>query len=204
VKASFAGPVDRESVRAVLDDLDEDDSRRVYSAIRISAPEGLGRSEKHDVHGSAPPLLEAMKLASSWDSVAGEYASGYGITFNMTAPRLAGLWREGHSLGDCILQTYLALLAEVPDTLVARKLGRDAAENISAGAQAIMESGGCFTAEGREKIAAFDSSLSHPDNLMNPGTTADLTAAGIFVFLREELSVSGLPQVLERWEEWRS
>ncbi len=201
VKASCAGVLDKTAVRATLESLDGDDARRVYSAIRVAAPEGLGRSEKFDVQDEAPPLLEAMKLASQWDSVAGEYASGYAITFGRTAPRLAAFWRDGYSLKDCILQTYLALLAEVPDTLIARKLGREASEEVATEAWAIVEQGGCFTAEGRERIAAFDASLFHPDNLLNPGTTADLTAAGIFVFLSDELGRNGLPDILARWED---
>ena len=142
-----------------------------------------------------------MKFASQWDSIAREYDTGYEITFGMTAPWLAGLWREGHSLKNCILQTYLMLLGDVCDTLISRKLGCEASERVSREAREILRAGGCLTREGRDKIAEFESSLAHPDNLSNPGTTADLTAAGIFVFLSDELSRSDLPHIVARWED---
>ena len=201
VKASCAGKLERESARGVLEDLDEDDSRRIYGAIRIAAPEGLGESEKYDVRGEAPAIMEAMKSASRWDSIAKEYDTGYEVTFGMTAPWLAGLWQEGYSLKNCILQTYLMLLGEVCDTLISRKLGREASERVSAEAREILRAGGCLTREGRDKIAEFESSLAHPDNLSNPGTTADLTAAGIFVFLSDELGRSDLSHIVARWED---
>lgn len=201
VKASRAGAPDRAAVREVLENLNQEDSRRICEAIRIAAPEGLGGSEKYDVRGGVPPIMDAMRFAADRDSVAGEYASGFGITFGRTAPSLTALWREGHCLKKCILQVFLMLLAELPDTLIARKLGPGAAQSVSRGADGVLRAGGALTREGRECARAFDASLSHPGNLLNPGTTADLTTAGIFVFLSEELREGGLPHILERWED---
>lgn len=200
VNALSAEKLERDFVRKVLEDLGEDDSRRIGRAIRIASPEGLGASEKYDVRRETPPIMEAMKFASRWDSIAREYDTGYEITFCMTAPWLAGLWREGRALKSCVLQTYLMLLGEVSDTLISRKLGREASETVSREAREILRAGGCFTPEGRGKIAKLESSLAHPDNLLNPGTTADLTAAGIFVFLARELDRSDLSHIVARWE----
>jgi triphosphoribosyl-dephospho-CoA synthetase len=36
---------------------------------------------------------------------------------------------------------------------------------------------------GRQALAAMDAALRGPRNTANPGTTADLTAAAIFLFL---------------------
>lgn len=200
VKASARGEATRADVREVLESLTDDDSRGVCEAIRIASPEGLGGSERYDVRGETPPIVDAMRYASRWDSVAREYASGYEITFERTSPRLAAYWSEGRGLKICVLQTYLGLLAELPDTLIERKLGRAAAEKVSTGASEVLARGGAFTREGQEMIAAFDVSLAHPNNLYNPGTTADLIAAGLFVFLSKELREGGLPPILERWE----
>ncbi len=52
-------------------------------------------------------------------------------------------------------------------------------------AQSALAAGGVRTIEGRDAIDAFDRTLrsGDPGNLANPGTTADLTAAAIFVVL---------------------
>ncbi|MDR1651638.1 MAG: triphosphoribosyl-dephospho-CoA synthase [Synergistaceae bacterium] len=193
----------RASVRQVLEDLGPDDSEAIYEAIRILSPEGLGKSSQYDVNGAGPvpPILDAMKLASGWDSVAGEYASGYEITFGLAAPAISSFRNEGHTLKDSILQAFLTVLAEVPDTLTERKLGRAAAERTSALARSALLAGGCFTGRGRDAISEMDRELRDADNLKNPGATADLIAAGIFVFLSEELRRTPLTAIVDRWDE---
>lgn len=200
VKASRSGTPDRAAVREVLENLDTEDSRRLCEAIRIAEPQGLGDSAEYDVRSETPPIMDAMRFSAHRDSVAKEYATGFEITFERTVPCLTALWRKGHALKTCILQTYLELLAEFPDTLIARKLGFRAAEKVSRMTRAVVRVGGVFTQEGMQSIRALGSSLSHPKNFLNPGTTADLTTAGIFVFLSKELQEGELPHILERWE----
>ncbi|MDR0648767.1 MAG: triphosphoribosyl-dephospho-CoA synthase [Synergistaceae bacterium] len=196
----------RESVSRVLAGLDDGDASAVYSAIKSASPEGLDRSEKYDVtdfdaQGSgAPPILEAMRFAASWDSIASEYATGYEITFGLTAPKLVALWEEGHTLRGSVVQTFLCLLSAVPDTLIARKQGRRASWAVAALAERALERGGCFTAEGRCAVRRLRRMLEDPDNLMNPGTTADLLAAGLFVFLESEQERTPVPDILARWD----
>jgi triphosphoribosyl-dephospho-CoA synthase len=149
---------------------------------------------------SAPPILEAMRFASSWDSIASEYATGYEITFGLTAPKLTALWEDGYPLRRSVAQTFLFIMSEVPDTLIARKLGREASESAAASAGRALGLGGCFTAEGRAAMRRLYRTLGDPDNLMNPGTTADLLAAGLFVFLESELERTQMPDILARWD----
>lgn len=196
----------RESVLRVLAGLDGRDASAIYSAIKSASPEGLDRSEKYDVTdfdalaGDAPPVLEAMRFASSRDSVASEYATGYEITFGLTAPKLTALWEEGRPIRDSVVQVFLLLMSEVPDTLIARKLGREASEAAAAAAGRALELGGCLTAGGRAAVRRLSRMLGDPDNLMNPGTTADLLAAGLFVFLESELERTPMPDILARWD----
>jgi triphosphoribosyl-dephospho-CoA synthase len=190
----------RESAARVLAALDDEDSAAIYRAIRSAAPEGLGGSDRYDVNGETHPIMEAMRFASAWDSVASEYASGYRITFGLTAPRLGELWESGHTLRTSIAQTFLALLGEVPDTLIARKLGRGVSEEASLIARRALGLGGYLSEEGRLAASKLRSLLEDPDNLMNPGTTADLMAAGIFVFLLNELELAPLSELLDRWD----
>jgi triphosphoribosyl-dephospho-CoA synthase len=70
--------------------------------------------------------------------------------------------------------------------LVARKRGRATAQAVSDQAAQVVAIGGVFSAEGYEAIARLDTYLrSQPDNSLNPGTTADLVAATLFVALLE-------------------
>src|ERR671938_633469 len=87
---------------------------------------------------------------------------------------------------SAIVEAFLALLAAVPDTLIERKRGRAAAERVSAEAAAVLAAGGVRSDAGRSALARFDASLRRDGNALNPGTTADLATAVLFVALLEE------------------
>jgi triphosphoribosyl-dephospho-CoA synthase len=74
---------------------------------------------------------------------------------------------------------YLTLLAALPDTLIARKLGRAEAERISRRAAEVRRGG-------PRELTAFDRELRDERNTRNPGTTADLTCASIFAVILED------------------
>ncbi len=163
------------------------DARSVYAAIRSARPGGLGAATEQDI--AAEPtvtLLDTMRLAADRDAVAAEYASDFAITFSTGAPALRKARMDGLDWADATVECYLALLAARPDTLIARKLGRAEAEGVSREAEAVLRAGGVRSAGGRAAITAFDSTLRDAHNSRNPGTTADLTAAALFVILLED------------------
>jgi triphosphoribosyl-dephospho-CoA synthase len=174
----------RDAVRRVLDELTVGDAREVYAAIRRARPGGLGRSDTQDV-ASEPDvtLLEAMRLAAERDGIAREYATGFAVTFERGAPTLARARGDGLSWSDAIVETYLSLLAQALDTHIVRRTGTAAAERVSLLARGALEAGGVRTAAGREAIEDMDRAMRDARNSNNPGTTADLTAAAIFVTL---------------------
>ena len=174
----------RDAVRNLLSMTTVGDADRAYEAIRLAAPGGLGEVPGEDV-SSAPTrsLLEVMRLAADRDDVAHEYASGFAITFDIALPVLARLRQEGKDWTDAVVQLFLTLLAQRPDTLIVRKAGRDAAEVVSARAKDVLERGGVRNAEGRAAINRLDEDLRASGNRLNPGTTADLSAAALFVHL---------------------
>jgi len=174
----------RDAVRMVLSVTTVGDSGRAYEAIRLAAPGGLGKVSGEDV-SSAPtrPLLEVMGLAADRDDVAREYVSGFASTFDVASPVLARLRQDGVGWSDAVVQLFLTLLAQRPDTLIARKSGRDAAESVSARARDVLAQGGVSTAEGRAAVDRLDEDLRASGNRLNPGTTADLSAAALFVHL---------------------
>jgi triphosphoribosyl-dephospho-CoA synthase len=126
-----------------------------------------------------------MAGAVARDSVASEYLSDYAITYEHALPTLKlALDREG-TVDRAVIQTYLELLAAVPDTLIARKHGPDMSREISSDASQVLALGGVHSRRGRRAMAAFDNSLRRADNSLNPGTTADLVATTLFVALLE-------------------
>jgi triphosphoribosyl-dephospho-CoA synthase len=184
--APAPGPL-RERLRRVLAETSIADADRVYEAIRLAAPSGLGATAAQDVAGSPTVTLrEAMALAADRDSVAREYVTDFGITFSLGAPALRAALTEGLAWTDAVVDAYLAVLAQVPDSHVARKLGPAAAEAISGQAREVRALGGGRTAAGRAALAALDAELRDDRNTRNPGTSADLTAAAICVVILED------------------
>ena len=177
----------RRNLQAVLHGLTQDDARSTYKAIRLAAPGGFKEPVENDIRTEPTTTLrEAMAGAVERDSIAAEYLSDYRITFELGLPALQSNLERGISTDQAIIQTYLELLANVPDTLIARKCGFATARKVSREAQAVLTAGGVFSPDGRRKIAALDGTLrSRNSNRLNPGTTADLIAATLFVALLE-------------------
>jgi triphosphoribosyl-dephospho-CoA synthase len=177
----------RERVGRILRATSLQDAVEVYAAIQRSGAGGMGRVEKEDLSRQPTVTLrEAMALAASRDSIASEYVSDFEITFATGLPALRAARRGGLSWEQAVLETFLTLLAAKPDTLIARKLGPDAAETVTHRAAEVQALGGVRSEAGRAELARFDAELRHSHNSRNPGTTADLTAAALFVALLED------------------
>ncbi len=176
----------RISLGDVLARLTLEDAVEAYAAIREAGPGGLGIVQEQDV-GQEPSvtLREAMALAADRDSIASEYVSDFAITFEKAAPALLAARWSGLGWSDAIVQAYLEVLADVPDTLIARKLGCAVAAEVSRSASDLVAMGGVRTEDGRRAVRAFDRALRTRSNERNPGTTADLMAAATFVLLME-------------------
>lgn len=166
----------RPAVRRILAGLDVDDAAATFAAIVRAAPGGLGDAAEHDVRAPANvSLLTAMTAAAHRDSVASEYASGYAIVFDTGLPLLERALAAGQRTLDAIVSLHVGLLAEHPDTLIARKAGDPAAQRVSAAARAVRD--------GALSLTEFDASLRADGNRLNPGTTADLVAATLLAAL---------------------
>jgi triphosphoribosyl-dephospho-CoA synthase len=176
----------RDSIAEVLAALDADDCRDVYAAIRLTQPGGLGDASDADVNADAPPaisLVDAMQLAADRDLVARQYTTGFAETFAVADAIAAHA--ATRPLGDAIVRAFIELLAREPDSLIARKCGLERAREVSGGAKSVLE---CL-ASGEDVyhavLADFDFWLRSDDNRLNPGTSADIIAAALFVLLRE-------------------
>jgi triphosphoribosyl-dephospho-CoA synthase len=185
-KAALEGGPLRTRVDATLRVLDVADARAAYAAIRLAAAGGLHERVEHDVR-SEPTVSfrEAMANAAERDSIASEYVTGYALTFETGIPALVRALGDGLAVRDAIVELHLRLLDQAPDTLIARKRGADAARRVSAGARDVLAAGSVRTGAGRRALRSFDASLRDPGNALNPGTTADLVTATLFVALLE-------------------
>jgi triphosphoribosyl-dephospho-CoA synthase len=179
-KAALDGGPLRARLGATLRALDVADARAAYAAIRLSGAGGLGQPVEHDVRAEpAVGLRAAMASAAERDSIASEYVTDFALTFDTGLPALAAALGDGLGVRDAIVQLHLRLLARTPDTLIARKAGAEAAEEVSAGAREVLA--------GHRTLRSFDASLRAQGNTLNPGTTADLVTATLFVALVERM-----------------
>ncbi len=164
----------REALGEMLAATTVEDAREVYAAIRLARPGGLGAVSAEDV--AAEPriaLRETMRLAAERDGVAREYATDFETTFELGFPTLRAALATGAGWEPATVDTYLHLLAAAPDTHIARRHGAPTAAAVSRGAAAVLA--------GRVTLSTFDHTLR--ERRLNPGTTADLTAASLFVGL---------------------
>jgi triphosphoribosyl-dephospho-CoA synthase len=179
----------RAEVARVLADLDIDDARLAFRAIVLAGPAGLGRVERHDVH--APPTISlqaAMAEAADRDRIAYQYTSGLADIFSIGETALAAT--RSHESVWATVAVYLAFLAAFPDTHIVRKHGHAVAEEVRGMAET-------FRARLQQPedpahllpdLLAWDSVLK--EQQINPGTSADLTVATLFVGrLRDSLAV---------------
>src|SRR5918995_4709699 len=185
-RAALSGGPLRERLAEVLGALTVDDARAAYAAIRLAGPGGLDEPVEHDVRDEPRVTLrEAMAAAAERDSTASEYVTDHAVTFELGLPALADALGDGLRARDAIVELALQLLAAVPDTLIARKRGPEPAGRVAVGARQVLSAGGVRSARGRSALAGFDDSLRQDGNALNPGTTADLVTAVLFVALLE-------------------
>jgi triphosphoribosyl-dephospho-CoA synthase len=176
--ATTAGETLRGGLPQVLERLNVEDAQLVYDAIRLARPSGLGRVEQEDVaEPSTQSLRQVMALAAGRDLVARQYANGFAQVLDEIAPPLRQDVEEKLPLEEAVVRSHLRLLATHPDSLIVRKRGE-------AEAAAVRERAGQVV-QGSLGRADFDAWLREGGHGRNPGTTADLVTAGLFVGLVE-------------------
>jgi triphosphoribosyl-dephospho-CoA synthase len=171
----------RPALAKVLDRLDREDAADVFSAIAAANPGGLGRAPRHDVNAPAlVTLREAMAEAAERDRIARQYVTTYEDVFSLGLPALSAARGRQTDARWSTLAVYLAFLAEIPDTHIARKFDASTAEAVRREA-----------ADWRDAFAATHDPANVADGLLswdaslksrgiNPGTSADLTVATLF------------------------
>jgi len=163
------------------------DSVHLYEAIDIAHPSGLNKSSELDVNDpnskqrliqDKVTLFEVFRIGACYDDISNEWVNNYPITFGLVYPFLSEQLKT-KPLNTAVVHTFLKILSEHPDTLIARKVGKEKAEKVSSDAKAVLDLGGLETEEGKISLVEFDKKLRLSQNKCNPGTTADLTAAAL-------------------------
>ena len=181
----------------VLAQLNAEDAHQVYQAIRIANPGGLGQVAEMDVGQEAPPdLRAAMRVAANTDLVARQYANDYNELFAEVLPWMHQGLDRGRPLGETILQVQLQLMRTFPDTLIARKCGPEVAQEAARRAEQTLASGAPGDPAYLKAVADLDFWLRSDGHRRNPGTTADMLAAGLFSLLRDGKISADCPPTL--------
>ncbi len=171
----------QERLQELLQRTTTEDAAAIYASIRLVQPGGLGSSASRDIHGLPPEsILEAMQIAAEWDDVAWQYVHRYEHVFAL-AGRIDAACHTGWSLSDAVRKTQTEFLATRPDSLVVRKHGPELGQLVMARARAVIAAGPYASPAYEAAWTDWDDWLRDPKQRKNPGTTADLIAAALFV-----------------------
>ena len=176
----------QEGVADVLRATDQEDAAQLYEAIRTARPGGIGTAGKMDIYQTPPgDLCAAMREAADRDCVAQQYAENFVPLFERIVPNLRTAIEAGMTLADAIVHVHLQTLHDFPDSLIARKCGIAVAEEASRRAGEVLSAGPQPSAAYQQALQMLDRYLRDERHQRNPGTTADLLAAGLFTLLRD-------------------
>ncbi len=175
----------RENIKLVMGNTSVDDACDLYDAINIADAGGMGDQDEYDVASdnaknelreNGQTMYDVLKISAPWDMLAREMTGDMPAVFEIGYPKYHEL-RQSKSQNDACVLTFLTILSHVPDTLISRKYGSDEAMKISLMTRDLLNIKD--EPDFKDRLKEFDDYLFK--NKYNPGTTADLTAASIFV-----------------------
>ena len=142
-----------------------------------SAPDvEKGADAVDEIREEGLTMYEVLAQTPGENGISDEYTGGFRRTFE-AADQLRSL---SGPVTARAAATYLDLLAEAPDALVARRKGEGVARQVMVRAQEAREGD-------LAHVRAFSEALVREG--INPGATADLVVAGLFVALERGLEV---------------
>jgi triphosphoribosyl-dephospho-CoA synthase len=178
----------RDSLVNVLQTTTIKDAHWTFKAIALAAPGGLGDSKQADVHSEPQiTLIEAMKIAENKDRIALQYTTNFKDIFDFAILRYNDSFKQWGDLNWSAVASYSALLSKYPDSHIERKHGCQYTQKVQKQMLIVHE-----ILLNTDKPQQYKNMLSEIDKKfkqtgINPGTTADLTVATIFVFLAQNM-----------------
>ncbi|MHA1311898.1 MAG: triphosphoribosyl-dephospho-CoA synthase [Candidatus Helarchaeota archaeon] len=182
----------RDEVDKILKSSTYKDTINLYKAIKIANPGGMGNVEKYDINNENSlklikkdniNLYDIFNQSKEWDSIAMELVSKYRITFDIGLPYFIETFQKCHDINIAIVNTFLKIVSEIPDSLIIRQYGKKIANEYSGKALELISKGGLLNPSIKNKLFKWDRSIIRTNLKINPGTTADLTVSTIFVSL---------------------
>ncbi|MDB4532841.1 triphosphoribosyl-dephospho-CoA synthase [bacterium] len=172
--SAWLSPISRSLSR-----LDEVDGANIYTAIQKATAGALGTSEQLDVNQAheSIDIREAMSVAKDRDQIAQQYNVEFrDLILNIT-PILFNSIQSAKDILTGICHAQIHLLTRAPDTLIARKNGMQVACEVQTRAKSVNPNNVAH-------LDSFDHYLRSKGHKLNPGTTADLLAASLYLLLR--------------------
>ncbi|MGD0160060.1 MAG: triphosphoribosyl-dephospho-CoA synthase [Candidatus Bathyarchaeia archaeon] len=178
----------RKDLKLIVESTTPRDAVNMYAAINLANPGGLGKAPNLDINDPNSvnrilhdqiSLYKVFEIAEKYDSICSEWINNYPITFDLAYPSLTKKLQNKNDSNTATVQTFLEVLAKVPDTFITRKAGIEKSREISTKAKLILNLGGTETPLGKKSMNDFDQELRKYSNLLNPGTTADIIAAAL-------------------------
>jgi triphosphoribosyl-dephospho-CoA synthase len=143
------------------------------TSVKMNITDDLDVNDPHSltmIRDRDMTLLDVMRHSAPNDMVAREWVTGFLLT-----RRGADLLIQFGAGRQSIVNTYLTLLASEPDTFIIKKHGIAVAQDTMAVAREVLE--------GKRSLEDFDAECINLD--INPGSTADIIIASIFIALKE-------------------
>ncbi len=172
----------RDNLAKILAELSIDDAKYCYQAIQVAMPGGMGEVEAQDVSNEpSVSLLEAMQLSADKDRIGYQYISTFSDIFEHNLSVYRKYLQKWGSQEWATTAVFLSQWLRVPDSLIIRKKGLLKAcvisDMIAPLANQVLAS--------RDPTDHISGLLSLDSELkavgINPGTTADITVATVFV-----------------------
>ena len=148
----------------------------------------MSEKAKDELRANNQTMYDVLEISAGWDRLANELTNKMPVCFEIGYPTFYNFWESSDdvdAINMATVLTFMTVLSQIPDTLISRKYGDETAESVSQKAAEILK----FKDDDSfvEKLLEFDDYLF--ENGYNPGTTADLTAASIFLsYLKKEFN----------------
>lgn len=183
--AELGVPALQSNLGIVLQELDDKDTAYIFEAISHASPGGLGESKKYDVNKKLEggiTLQLAMTEAKDRDLIAKQYVTDFVDVFSLGFRCIEDFALRWNSVQWAAVACYMGFMAEFPDSHIRRKFGQEVAEQIKINAVPIATAfqDEDSPEEATEMLMKFDKALKQKG--VNPGTSADLTAASLLVY----------------------
>ena len=124
-------------------------------------------------------LYDLMEISKSYDMIAEEWINGFEKTFECSV--LIQEKIRNYGINDAVVLTFMELLSRNKDTFIRTKFDIKKAEEVTIRATSILQKGDMTGI--MNGICQFDEELLKEG--VNPGSTADIIIAGLFVSLFE-------------------